>query len=133
MDKYARIQSRVKAAILDGIIIMLLMYAFSEILSHFDNVPVWVRTTLAIFVFILYEPIFISSFGQTIGQSYNGIMVKRDGDIKKNIIFPLAILRFVFKMFLGWISLLTITGNEKRKAIHDFIANSVVIVEKNKT
>ena len=48
----------------------------------------------------------------------------------KNISFPFALVRYLLKMFLGWISLLTITANDKKKAIHDFVAKSVVIETK---
>jgi uncharacterized RDD family membrane protein YckC len=44
--------------------------------------------------------------------------------------FPVALIRFTAKVFLGSISLLTITGNSKNRAIHDSIAGSVVIVAK---
>jgi uncharacterized RDD family membrane protein YckC len=59
-----------------------------------------------------------------------GIRVKRESDEKKNILFPLAIIRFIVKASLGWISLLTVTGNSKRKAIHDYLIGSVVVYEK---
>lgn len=56
-----------------------------------------------------------------------GIRVKREANEKKNILFPLAIVRFIVKASLGWISLLTVTGNEKRKAIHDYLVGSVIV------
>ncbi|MCB0456661.1 MAG: RDD family protein, partial [Flavobacteriaceae bacterium] len=71
-------------------------------------------------------------YGGTIGHSYSGIGVRRDDDSDKNISLPSAIVRFIIKLLLGWISLLTVTGNEKRKAIHDFIVKSVVLEIKNK-
>jgi len=124
---YANLPSRFKAATIDSIVLIGMMYLASEIFSLFESVPNYFRLTVSVFVFLLYDPIFVSVFGGTIGHSYIGISVKRDGDSKKNIIFPLAIIRFIVKVFLGWISLLTTTSNEKKKAIHDFIAKSVVI------
>lgn len=46
---------------------------------------------------------------------------------KKNIQFHLAIIRYFFKAFLGIISLVTVSGNEKKRAIHDHLIGSVVV------
>ena len=61
-----------------------------------------------------------------------GIRVKKDNDQLKNISFPYAVIRFIIKISLGWISLLTIYGNEKGTAIHDYLAKSVVVYKNHK-
>lgn len=127
--KYAVLLSRVKAATIDSIIIVGFMFLISEILSAIETVPNYVRITLFVFIFILYDPIFTSIYGGTIGHSKAGITVRNENNPEKKISFPYALLRFLLKVTLGWISLLTVTGNEKRKAIHDFAANSIVIEE----
>lgn len=38
-----------------------------------------------------------------------------------------AIIRYIIKISLGWISFLTINSNYEKRAIHDFVAGSVVI------
>jgi len=124
--KYARLSTRVKAAFIDGIVLILLMYSATEILNLFDSVPNYVRMSIFIFVFFLYDPILISFFGATVGHFFNDIVVKSESNEKKNIIFPLALIRFILKILLGWISLLTVNGNEKGQAIHDFAAKSIV-------
>ena len=126
---YASLQSRIKAAVIDGIIIIVLMYSVTEILNYFSDVPSSVRMYLFIFFFILYEPILVSLFGSTAGHYYSDIKVKRANNLRKNIIFPLALIRFILKLLLGWLSLLTVTGTEKRQAIHDSVVNSVVIID----
>jgi len=124
---YANLLDRVKAAVVDGIIIIAMMFAASEILALFDNVPNFIRIILFLFIFVLYEPLFISIYGATIGHSKIGISVRKDTDTIRKISFPVAVIRFLAKAFLGMFSLFTVTGNDKRKAIHDFVANSVVI------
>lgn len=126
---YATLQSRIKAAVIDGIILIVLMYSTTEILKYVDDVPSALRMYLFILFFVLYEPLMVSIFGFTAGHYYSDIKVKRANNLRKNIIFPLALLRFILKFFLGWISLLTVTGTEKKQAIHDKVANSVVIVD----
>ena len=125
--EYARLFDRVKAAVMDSIVIIAAMYAITEIFTLFENIPDYARIIAAVFIFVLYEPIFVNRFGGTIGHSFNNISVKKDRNIDENISFPIALIRFLIKVLLGWISLLTITANKKGKAIHDFVANSVVI------
>ena len=76
---------------------------------------------------LLYDPFFTSHYGGTIGHSFSKITVRKDIDRENHIGFTSALLRFIIKISLGWFSLLTVTGNKKKKAIHDFVVNSVVI------
>lgn len=118
---------RVKAVVTDSIVIVAFIIIVTYTFSIFDTVPDQMRIIAFVFIFILYDPIFTSIFGGTIGHMTMGIRVKREKNTKKNIIFPLAIIRFIVKTLLGWISLLTVSGNSKGKAIHDYLVGSVVI------
>ena len=128
--EYALLPDRVKAAFIDAVVLVALMYLTSEILALFDNVPDYVRMSLFILFTFLYDPIFTSVFGKTIGHSYSGIKVQQDNDSNKKVIFPLALIRFIIKYLLGWLSFLTVTGDERRKAIHDYAAKSIVLKDK---
>ena len=123
----AVLTDRVKAAVIDSIILIALMYGATELFLLFDTVSDTIRMGVFIIVFFLYDPILTSSFGGTIGHSKAGIMVKSEEDNSKNISFPFALVRFLVKLGLGWISLLTVTGNEKRKALHDMAVGSIVL------
>lgn len=126
---YAGLQSRIKAAVIDGIILIAVMYCTSEILNSYEGVPSSLRMWLFILYFILYEPLAISIFGNTLGHFYSDIKVRRENNLDKKVIFPLALVRFIIKILLGWVSLLTITGSEKKQAIHDVVVKSIVIVD----
>ena len=128
-ENYALLIDRIKSAVIDSIVIIGFMYAATEILTLFNDVPNFVRIILFVFIFIIYEPLLVSLFGQSIGHSFAKIRVMKDDETKKKISFPIAIIRFICKVLLGWISLLTVSGNIKKKAIHDLIANSVVVKE----
>jgi uncharacterized RDD family membrane protein YckC len=107
------------------------MFVASYIFSLFESVPDNARIIAFVFIFLLYDPIFTSLFGGTIGHMMLGIRVKRESDEQKNILFHKAILRYLVKVLLGWVSLLTVSGNKKRKAIHDFLVGSVVVYAKS--
>lgn len=124
---YVGIFERVKAVVIDSIVFVFLLVAVTQLFSMFDNVPDTARMIAFVFIFILYDPLFTSFLGGTPGHHINGIRVKLESNQTRNIILPLAILRFIIKVSLGWLSLLTVSGNSQRKAIHDMVAGSVVI------
>jgi len=124
---YGSLLKRLKALMIDFLVLMGMGIIASLIFSNFDNVPDYYRIIVFVFIFFLYDPLFTSLIGSTIGQLFLGLIVRRSNDESKKIIFPIALLRYLFKILLGWISLLTISGNPKRKAIHDLIVGSVVI------
>ena len=126
-NKYAQLFSRVKAAFVDSVVLVILMYSATWIFNMVEDVPNYVRTSIFILLFLLYEPFLISFFGTTVGHFFNDIVVKRENNEEKNVMLLKAIVRFIFKLLLGWISLLTVKNNEKQKAIHDYIGGSVVL------
>lgn len=127
---YPSVSERVKATIIDTFCIIVFMILFGFIFSQFDNVPNWARQSAFVFVWVLYEPIFVSLFGATIGHSTVRIEVRKLEDETSKIHFIAALVRLVLKSLLGWISLLTISGSDKRQAIHDKVAQSVVVFTK---
>jgi uncharacterized RDD family membrane protein YckC len=124
---YADLMDRVKAAVADSLVSVCLLFLTSSLLSDIENVPDYVRILSFIAIVGLYEPLFVSLFGGTIGHYANGLRVKRASNVKKNILFPLAVIRFGVKVFLGIISLFTVSSNSESKAIHDSIVGSIVI------
>jgi uncharacterized RDD family membrane protein YckC len=130
--KYPGVLDRVKAMTIDGIVVLGLILGITYVFSLFEYVSDTAKIIAFVFIFILYDPIFTSIFGGTIGHFIFGIRVKRKTNEMKNLIFPLAILRFLVKVLLGWVSLLTVTSNEKRRAIHDYLAGTVVVYANSK-
>ena len=130
-ENYPGLLERVKAVVTDSFVLVLFIIIVTYSFSAFENVPDYARIIAFVFIFLLYDPLFTSIFGGTIGHISFGIRVKRESNPLKNILFPLALLRFIVKALLGWISLLTISGNDKRKAIHDILVGSVVVYKLN--
>ena len=129
-ENYPGVFIRVKAVVTDSFIMLLFMLAAYYLFGMFENVHDYARLAVFVFIFILYDPLFTSAFGGTIGHMIFGIRVKRENQQEKNILFPLATIRFIVKALLGWISLLTVLGNKKGKAIHDMLVGSVVVFKK---
>jgi len=124
---YPQIIERVKAVLIDMVILLAFMFGMTKLFSQFENVNDQFRIVAAVFIAFIYDPLFTSLFGGTLGHFAVGIRVKRANNENKNILFPLALVRYLFKVYLGWISLITVYFNKRSKAIHDMVVGSVVI------
>ncbi len=125
-EKFPPLTDRIQSTFIDVILIVILMFAFANILDEFDNVQDWVRITMFAGLFIAYEP-FCMTLGFTLGNYLKGIRVRKNSNSTKRISIFQAIIRYPIKVVLGWISFLTINSNPKRRAIHDLVSGSVMI------
>lgn len=119
---------RVKAAFIDIIFVFMIIYSITMLLDQFEGLDKVTRGVVLGIAFLLYEPICVSAFGASIGHLFCDLRVQKDDDTHKNISFPIAIFRFVIKTLLGWISLITINRDSKKRALHDIMAKSVVVL-----
>lgn len=126
-DQYAGLLERVKAVFIDSLVLIFSTVIFTQVFSTFESIPDAIRIIAAILIFALYDPLCVSFWGGTLGHRMIGIRIKNEDYQTKNITLPMAMLRFVVKASLGWISLVTITGNDRRKAVHDMMVGSVVV------
>jgi hypothetical protein len=99
--EFAELKDRIKAIYTDMVIYVIFIFVVSAILDNIENVPTSIRIIAFVFIFIIYDPLFTSSFGGTIGHLVNRLRVKRSSDMEKKIIFPVAVIRFVIKALLG--------------------------------
>lgn len=125
-EQYPQLSERIQSAFIDAVLIIILIFAFTNILDNFNNVPDWMRILLFVVVFIGYEPLSMS-LGCTLGNYIKGIRVRKNSDTTKHINIFQAIIRYPVKLLLGWISFLTIHSTPKRRAIHDLVSGTVMI------
>ena len=119
---------RVKALVIDNLILIALIYLSTDLLSIFKNNSTNIKIVLFLLIFVIYEPLCISFFGKTLGQYLNRIkVIQHNKGGKLNLLQ--SIIRYLFKCLLGWLSLVTISFNKDQKAIHDILVNSVVVVD----
>lgn len=124
---------RMKCTMIDTVVFIILMYVVSAILNSLDIESGTIRA-FALVIIILYEPI-MTSVSRTLGQKIMGIRVRKFTPFVKdkeklNISIFKSMIRFVSKLLLGFISLLTIHGDSYGQAIHDKLGNSIMIKEK---
>lgn len=126
LAQYPSLVQRIQSTFIDLLVIIVLMFGFTSILDRFNDVPNWIPVAIFSGIWFVYEP-FCTAFGCTLGNYIKGIRVRRQNDFSRRIPFHAALLRYVVKTLLGWISFLTINTNTQRRAIHDFAAESVMI------
>ncbi len=124
-EKYPQLTERIQSTFIDTILIIILMFVFTSISDKFENMPDVVKMAMYACI-ILYEPICMA-FGCTLGNYIKGIRVRKESDTTKHISILQAIIRYPVKVLLGWVSFLTINGNSRKRAIHDFASGSVMI------
>lgn len=124
---YPNLIDRTKALLIDGVILIVLIIITSDILTHFVNIPDYLKIGLFIVYFLLYEPILLCTKGATIGHHYAGIKVKKYSNTDANISFFSGIIRFTLKGLLGWISFISFFASDNKRAIHDFASSSIVL------
>lgn len=124
------VSDRVKSLFIDNVFLIFAMTVISSVFSKYENTPEFLKIIAFVTLFIIYDPLLTSLFGGTIGHKMIGLRVKSEQNEEKNIQFHFAILRYVLKVFLGIFSLLSVSSNPKKRAIHDLIASSVVVYKK---
>jgi len=124
---YPGVFARVKAAFIDAIVIYCIIFLVSDLYDVFGFTSAKTRTIIAFATAFFYDPLGTSLFGCTFGHRFIKLRVRDVKNENKNISFPRALLRFVLKSLLGWISLFTVQSNDKRLAIHDSAVGSVVV------
>jgi len=154
-DKYKTFWSRLWAGILDGLVLGFTLMGISFFIPNLGLFQ-GLQAELMVVAPTLYFTICHWRFGQTWGKKLNHIVVLDVSEKKllnfhqalsREIVGWLEILNFIFPyinrvfplitIILGWlaalwfpIEVITMLSNKKRRALHDLLANSVVVREK---
>ncbi len=130
LDQIPGVSDRVRAAVTDSFVLVALSVIASQIFTSIgEEIPI-ARGITIVLIFALYDPLMVSILGGTIGHRIMGLRVKSQVDVSKNINIVAAIIRYFVKLVLGGISLFVVSKKEKRHAIHDMVAKSVVVYAK---
>jgi uncharacterized RDD family membrane protein YckC len=131
---YATFARRVRALVLDGVVLLGLLVAliFVAAAVHFGQTGRIVLFAIVIGLAILYEPILVSFQGRTIGQRLCNLRVvapTADGRL------PLwkAFVRWLLKALTGLASFATMGATRRNQALHDLpFGTTVEIAEPSK-
>lgn len=124
--RYPRLARRIRAVIVDGIILSVVFFATAVPVSS-TAIPTYMKIGIVALLPLILEPGLVSFSGATIGHRLLGLRVER-ADNGRNLDPVRATLRFMAKFILGWLSLVFILLTRRRQALHDLAAGSVVIL-----
>ncbi|RDC64893.1 RDD family protein [Adhaeribacter pallidiroseus] len=123
---YPSIRRRLLSYSVDLFIVICVFMLVGVIIDLAGTAPDWLRGFILLFMLFLYEPVFVSIFGGTLGYQLFRMRVVNEKTYE-NLPFLLAVWRFVVKLFFGWLSFLTATFNPRRRAIHDLFAGALMV------
>jgi uncharacterized RDD family membrane protein YckC len=121
---YARIWPRMKALLIDGLVLGLVFFGAAVVGANISGAGaaaflVWFA------IWVLYDPLMVWRTGGTIGHHVQNLKVVSDRT-GRNPSLLAALVRNFAKGFLGVISLLAMAGSRRKKALHDLIAGTTV-------
>lgn len=123
---YGRFSRRLRAFVIDWIVIVLLLVAalFAAVTANSDKVARIVGISF-VGIWALYEPLLVSTTGSTVGHYLTNLRVV-DDQTRGNVGFLKAIARLVIKTVLGIYSFITMAVTSRHQAVHDLLTRSTV-------
>ena len=124
--RYPRINRRIQAVIIDGLILLAVFFGTSLLLVPLE-IHGAIKFGLVAALMLVPEPLLVSLTGGTPGHHLRGLRVQGYRDGTKLNLFR-SFVRFLVRVILGWLSFLFVLVTKKRQAFHDLMAGSIVIV-----
>ena len=123
--KYPTLTRRYIATAIDVAFVLAAIILISFLFENTGETGVKVRVGLILSLFFIYEPLCTSRFC-TIGQKIMRVRVRRYPSLERISLF-MAYARILVKAVLGMLSFFTLPFSQKRRAIHDMAARSIVV------
>lgn len=123
---YTKLHRRIKALLIDGIVLAISLFATIFSVTAIGLPSPLIESIVILAVTISIEPLFISFTGASIGHRIAGLRVRHSTE-DKNLNLLLSYLRFIIKLPLGTLSLVSVLTTRKHQALHDLISRSIVV------
>ena len=123
---YGRFSRRIRAFVIDWIIVMLLLVTVLFVAISTDSDRIGRILGFAFLgIWLLYEPLLVSITGSTVGHYGTNLRVV-DSRSQGNISFAKAAVRTIIKSALGLYSFVTMATTSRHQALHDVLTQSTV-------
>ncbi len=125
---YATLAMRIKAFVLDALIIVVLLIALTIFVEVFIRFHFLIGIIIFFSLFLL-EPIMQSIFGYSMGKYFIGIEVVCSNGYP-NVPFKISIFRFFLKIISGFVSIIWffLGLTEARQMFHDHMTETIVVI-----
>lgn len=125
---YPRLLRRVRAVILDEVILLAVLAAWWFGLGIDPNLHLGAKLSSLLLVFVILDPALVAFTGGTIGHHLMGMKVRVVArDARANL--ARACIRAVLRYALGWASLIFILMTRRHQAIHDYASQTLVVLK----
>jgi uncharacterized RDD family membrane protein YckC len=123
---YGRFSGRLRAFVVDWIIIVLLLVGvlFAAVSADSNRIGRILGFTF-VAVWLLYEPLLVSLTGSNVGHYFSNLRVV-DDRTHGNVSFLKAVVRLVIKTMLGLYSFITMATTLRHQAVHDLLTRSTM-------
>lgn len=128
--QFPSLRIRLMALFVDLLFVLLVFSLASMVINAAGGAPDFVRGLIFILTLYLYDPLMTAYAGGTLGHHLMGLRVRRFDNPDHNISIGRAFVRFLLKSTLGFISFVTVTSSEHRRAIHDLGSNAIMLFKK---
>ncbi|MES2672906.1 MAG: RDD family protein [Pseudomonadota bacterium] len=125
---YPRLLRRIRALLIDSMILLVIVIVCFLLAGIFDAGSKLLRASIAFIPVIIYEPLFVSLRGATIGHQIMGIEIVSAKSMRKlNIV--VSFIRSFFKFIFGLPSLYFVLTTKKHQALHDIFSGALVVIK----
>lgn len=97
------------------------------LLPLLDNFSTPVRLAYPILAFLALEPLMVSFTGGSPGHHMMGVAI-HDARTGSRIGVVRALIRFILRTVLGWLSLILVLTTKKHQAVHDLVCRTNVVL-----
>ncbi len=128
-DVYPSMLNRLQAMFFDfWIIVAIVMLLFVNFFDMYEERLVGLKIILFLIILFIYDPIGAMT-GGTIGYRTMGMKIRREDGISR-ISIAQAYKRSFVKFLLGMLTFFWIGSDPKRRALHDKVAGTVVLLSR---
>ena len=99
--EYPPTGTRVKAGILDFLLIVSIWTLTAYVIDSVGGAPGWLRGAVFVIMVYLYDPLSVGFWGGTLGHRLLGVEVRKFSNPKERINLLMATLRVMVKYLLG--------------------------------
>jgi len=132
VTRYPRLIRRVRAILIDSVILMLMVLCWWVSQPLLAGVPGYLNLAIPFLMWFMLDPICVWRFCATPGHYVMGMRVERlDGRGDLNLL--VAIVRSLLKSATGWWSFIFALTTKKHQALHDLLTGAVVILRNPET
>lgn len=125
--KYPSILKRIESTFYDSIITVGGGFTLLAILGVGEETSGYLKLFIVAIIWSLYDAICLSKLGGTLGNKFTKLKTVDFTNPNQNITFSKGFIRFWVKLISGIVSIITLNFNKEKRAIHDNVANSIVL------